>query len=133
MKRAGRMKAGLRKAVLVVDDHPSVREALRVMLESCGYDCVAVADGAAALAQLHAAHFDVVITDYEMPNMNGLELLDSLSSTRTGPPQPVILHTGNVNDTLLRRAMTAGAYDVLPKPAEAAEVIATVRQAMQGR
>lgn len=127
------MEARSRKKVLVVDDHPSVREALRLMLESCGYDCVAVADGAAALAQLDATRFDVVITDYDMPNMNGLELLDSLSSTRTGPPQPVILHTGNVNETLVRRAMTAGAYDVLPKPAETAEVIATVKQAMQGR
>lgn len=133
MKVAERKNARRRKTVLVVDDHPSVREALRLVLASCGYDCVAVGDGAAALAQLRAAHFDLVITDYEMPNMNGLELLDSLSAARRGPAQPVILHTANKNDTLVRRAMTAGAFDVLPKPAEAAEVIATVRQAMRGR
>ncbi len=127
------MDAGFRKKVLVVDDHPSVREALRLLLESRGYECVPVADGAEALAQLNAAHFDLVITDYDMPNMNGLELLVSLSSTGTGPLQPVILHTGHVNETLVRRAMTAGAYDVLPKPSEAAEMIATVEQAVRGR
>ena len=103
------------------------------MLESCGYECVPVADGAEALVQLSAEHFDVIITDYEMPNMNGLELLRSLASTRPRPSQPVILHTGNANESLIQRAMTAGAYDVLPKPAEAAEVIATVEQAMKGR
>ncbi len=102
------------------------------MLESCGYECVPVADGAEALTQLNAEHFDLVITDYEMPNMNGLELLASLSSTRTRRSQPVILYTGNMNETLIQQAMTAGAYDVLPKPAEAAEVIATVEQAMRG-
>ncbi len=133
MRTFERTDASARKRVLVVDDHPSVREALRLVLQSCGYECVPVADGAEALEQLSAAHFDVVITDYEMPNMNGLELLRSLSSARPRPPQPVILHTGNANETLVQRAMTAGAYDVLPKPAEAAEVIATIEQAMKGR
>ncbi len=133
MRTFERTDASARKRVLVVDDHPSVREALRLVLQSCGYECVPVADGAEALEQLSAAHFDVVITDYEMPNMNGLELLRSLSSSRPRPPQPVILHTGNANETLIQRAMTAGAYDVLPKPAEAAEVIATIEQAMKGR
>lgn len=117
----------------MVDDHPSVREALRLMLESCGYECVPVADGAEALMRLSTRRFDVVITDYEMPNMNGLELLDFLSSAPTHDSQPVILHTGNANESLVRRAMMAGAYDVLPKPAEAAEVIATVEQAMRDR
>lgn len=127
------MDARSRKKVLVVDDHPSVREALRLMLESCGYDCVPVADGAAALAKLKAGHFDVVITDYAMPKMNGLELLDSLSCTLTRPAQPVIFHTGEMNETLVRRALTAGAFDVLPKPAEAAEMIAAVEQAVRSR
>lgn len=117
----------------MVDDHPSVREALRLMLECRGYECVPVADGAEALTQLNAGYFDVVITDYEMPNMDGLELLASLSSMQARPFRAVILHAGNMSETLALRARTAGAYDVLAKPAEAADVIATVEQAVRGR
>lgn len=124
---------GPRKKILVVDDHPSVREALRLLLESCGYDCVSVADGTEALTQLRAGRFDVIVTDYEMPNMNGLELLESLASGQTLPLQPVILHTGNRTEVLVKRAMSAGACDVLPKPAGPQEVIAALEHAMRGR
>lgn len=67
--------------VLVVDDHDGVRQGLLIALRHLGHHPVAAADGQEALDRLRTEHFDVLLTDLQMPGMNGLELLRTLEPT----------------------------------------------------
>lgn len=119
------------KQVLIVDDDHAVRMALRMVLESQGYCCDEVSDGTEALARLATAEFDLVMTDYQMPGMDGLQLLERLSESDGRPAQPVILHSGCLNDMVMRRARSAGAYGFLEKPFSATDVLRAVARAIE--
>lgn len=62
-----------RRAVLVIDDFPLAGTALSAVLESDGFEVTCCGDGASALAAASEKHFDIIITDYRMPVMNGVE------------------------------------------------------------
>jgi len=64
-----------KRQILVVDDNPSVRETLAMLLMSAGYDVIVAEDGFAALSQLRKTLPDVMVSDLEMPRMSGFELL----------------------------------------------------------
>jgi two-component system sensor histidine kinase and response regulator WspE len=73
-----RRQAGARKRVLVVDDSITVREVERQMLLRHGYEVETAVDGADGLAQLKAGRFDLLVTDVDMPRLNGIELVRAL-------------------------------------------------------
>jgi len=64
--------------ILVIDDNAAIRELLRLVLEEEGYEVIEAADGAEGLRRYQAEPTDLVITDLEMPGMDGLELLRAL-------------------------------------------------------
>lgn len=68
--------------VLHADDHPTVRESVKLRLERLGHQVLSVVDGDAALASAAAERFDVVITDHQMPGKNGLAVVQSLRAHR---------------------------------------------------
>ena len=100
--------------VLVTDDSCEVREMLFEALSSieCGVTCVK--DGLEALASLQAGPYDLLITDYHMPRLNGLALLRCLQAGNCCPPS--ILITGHNSPNVIVEAKQAGATFVLPKP-----------------
>ncbi|MEE2659770.1 MAG: sigma-54 dependent transcriptional regulator [Candidatus Latescibacterota bacterium] len=104
------------KRILVVDDDSYVRGATEEILIRKGYEVDTAADAAAALRQLEAVEYDLLLSDIKMPNMSGLELLEQVK-TRT-PDLTVILMTayGTVEDAV--HAMQAGAYDYIQKGSE---------------
>ncbi len=114
--------------VLVVDDTPSVRMVLRALLETHGCICEEAHDGDSALRCLEASSFDLIITDYRMPIMNGIEFLDRLSQRADLPHPPVVLHSSGLDKTLQERALKAGVRGFLVKPPERADVLSTVAQ-----
>ena len=69
------MSNASRPQILVVDDNPSVRETLAMLLVSAGYDVAVAEEGFAALSQLRKTLPDVIVSDLEMPRMSGFELL----------------------------------------------------------
>lgn len=80
------------KHVLVVDDGPELPKAIRLMLTvSGGYKIDIAAEGESALTKFDAGHYDVVITDYKMPWMDGLQLAAAIKER--SPRQPIILIT----------------------------------------
>ncbi|MGZ5182111.1 MAG: response regulator transcription factor [Ramlibacter sp.] len=111
--------------VLLVEDDPSMRAALRRTLDRRGLDVEACGDGREALARWLAAPPDVLVLDLTLPGLDGLEVL--LHARRAGLDTPVLLLTarGTVGDRVL--GLNAGADDYLPKPFDLDELEARVR------
>jgi CheY-like chemotaxis protein len=85
-----------RAKILVVDDEPMVREAMKLLLEHGGHEVEEVDGGEAALARLAEHEFDVVITDFSMPRMQGDQLVVRIREQR--PFQRVIMSTGFLDE-----------------------------------
>ncbi|MDT3777366.1 response regulator [Nitrospira sp. MA-1] len=113
-------------SILVVDDSVECRMILRIAIEREGYRCVEAADGVAALRVFQERTIDFIITDFEMPHMNGCEFLEVLSRAAISRP-PAVMITGNLEDSVRIRAMQAGALAVLSKPFEQKRILEMVR------
>jgi chemosensory pili system protein ChpA (sensor histidine kinase/response regulator) len=117
-----------RKHVLVVDDAISVRKTLSQLLGDAGYDVTTARDGFDALDTLIRRRADVVLTDLEMPNLNGLELTRRLRESRLWKALPVVMLTSRATHKHLRSAEEAGVDVFLTKPYEDGELLAEVRR-----
>ena len=119
------------KRILIVDDYETGRLALRLRLEMRGYTCQEVENGSAALRAIQTHHFDLVITDHEMPMMTGLELLQHLGKTQECQQPPVIFVTGHLTDDLREAAQRAGACAVLAKPYDDQELMIEIARILK--
>ena len=120
------------KRILLVDDDTAVRKVLRRCLEAHQYQCLEAEDGITALACFKQEQpIDLVITDNQMPNMTGIELLETLRETFPSDRLPIILHTGNITEKLQEQALRAGAYAVLGKPSDIREIMAMVERVFE--
>ncbi len=117
--------------VLIVDDEKTVRDALTQTLMLEDYDIVACEDGQQALEQLDANWEGIVITDINMPVMNGLQLLEKIKGL--DKDIPVVVLTGHGNISMAVEAMRYGAYDFLEKPFSGEVLVETVGRALEKR
>lgn len=116
--------------ILVVEDDASLREALMDTLELSGYAAHAAADGEQALAWMGKGTFGLVLSDVQMPGMDGHALLRSLKSR--WPEVPVLLMTAYGQIDMAVQAMREGAADYLPKPFEPDRLLAAVARYYRG-
>ncbi len=115
--------------VLVVDDHAAARESVSDVLRSTGYHVVCAESAARALGLLENDPFDVVITDLQMPGMDGLEFIRQISRRRL--PVQVLMITAHATITSAVEAMRAGAFDYLEKPFDITQLEQQVVRAIQ--
>jgi CheY-like chemotaxis protein len=101
------------RSVLLVDDHPEVRKGLRTLFEAKGFTCFEANDGAEALQQAGKLNPDIIILDFSMPVMNGLEAASRLNKIL--PNTPVIMFTMYASEGFARRAVAAGIAAVFSK------------------
>ena len=120
---------GLR--ILVVDDDASARSALKELFRSEGYEVDMAADGLLALERLAEQPPDLVVTDLDMPNMGGRELLRELQERNR--ELPVIVLTSAVELTSAVDAMRGGAADYLTKPVDFDALLVSVARAIEHR
>jgi len=123
-------QAQRRSRVLIVDDSLSVRRAIASLLEDQGYDTVLARDGLEAVKALDVQRPDVLITDLEMPNMNGLELAAHVRSRTELASLPVIMITSRSMDKHRRQALSAGVNVYLTKPYTDHELLQHVADAV---
>ncbi len=105
--------------VLIVDDSASMRKVIRRVLMLSGFDvgsCLEAGDGLEALEVLEREWMDVVVTDINMPNMNGEELLEKLSADAMRCSIPVLVVSTDRSDDRLKRMMALGARGYVTKP-----------------
>jgi nitrogen regulation protein NR(I) len=117
--------------VLIVDDETNIRRVLAAMLKRDGYEVTTAADGEQALAALHRAQIDVVVTDLVMPRMGGLDLLRQCATAH--PDLPVIMITAHGTVDTAVEAMKAGAFDYITKPFEQEELRKVIAKAARAR
>ena len=120
----------IKRHVLIVDDEPAVRRTVRGILESSGFECTESENGASALEWLEEHHTDVIIADYEMPIMNGLNLLERVQTTLNGNTPRVIMLSGVIEEKEKLKAIDLGAYAIIDKPCNFRELIVKVNEAI---
>ena len=119
--------------ILVVDDNAEFRRGLAKALRQHGYDVTEAGDGREAMVLLRGNPQDLVITDINMPEMDGIEVLNELRAT--GTPVPVIAISGGgrvPKAFLLGNASILGAVETIEKPFELAALLAAMERLLAG-
>ena len=117
--------------LLVVDDDPQVQFMLRTALTAKGFESAVVPSAEAALEQLRAEPFDLVLLDVLLEGMSGMEALPLI--LRLDPQLPVIIMTGHGSREMAFQAMKIGAYDFFEKPCKLEELMIVIRRALERR
>ncbi|MBJ6122357.1 response regulator [Sphingomonas mollis] len=102
--------------ILTVDDSPSLRMAIRIALTNAGYTVAEAGDGVEGLAQAAATRFDLIVTDLNMPNMDGLTMIRELRKQPAQAGVPIIFLTTESDAGMKAQAKAAGATGWLVKP-----------------
>jgi PAS domain S-box-containing protein len=120
------MSDSLFKHALVVDDEPSYRMLVEQFLSRSGYQCDSTPDAAAALQKLRSMDYDLVITDIQMPDKDGLQLMKEAKGQN--PALHFIVMTGHTERYSYSDIIEAGAADFLAKPFEMGELLAKIQR-----
>lgn len=108
------------KRILVIDDSATIRKAIRRILEKMGFAVAEAEDGSQALAVLGLdSSFDAILCDIDMPVMDGITFLSSVSAATKGNPPPVIMCTTHNSFEKIQQAMSLGAREYIMKPFDA--------------
>ena len=121
----------MKSRILVVDDEESIREFLEIMLKKEGYEVTTAEDGAKAKEILTKKSFDMVISDMQMPNVTGIELLRHVKDSYPDLVFMIITAFGTTETAV--EAMKLGAYDYLTKPFKIDEVRLNISNALRSK
>lgn len=114
--------------VLTVDDSASMRALLNHALTSNGFDVAQADDGQSALEWLQLNEVDVVITDINMPRLDGFGLIEALRNGTRHRDRPILVLTTESSDEKKNRARQMGATGWIVKPFDATKLVAAVRR-----
>lgn len=117
--------------ILLVDDDNDYLHLLSMLLKCEGFQVAAASDGIHALQLMRHINFSVMITDFSMPKMNGLELATKVKEQHSGTP--VVLVTGNAISDLIESAFVAGISNVLSKPLDLQRLLSVIRSLLWAR
>ena len=117
-----------RKRILVVDDEAVLRALFQEVLSDAGFDVATAPSGEAALTFVVGGRVDLVVTDFNMGGMNGLELLGRIKAVK--PSIPVILLTSHVAPNTALNALQGGAFWYLTKPVDVDLLVEKVQGAL---
>ena len=115
--------------ILVVDDEKSLREMLSILLERQGYKVKQATDGVAALSMAQENSYDLIISDIQMPKMNGIELLRQLRSQDNNVTMMMVTAFSSTEEAV--EAMKLGAYDYITKPFKNDEIRLVIKNALE--
>lgn len=115
-------------SILVVDDDSDVLEMADFFFKEAGVDVHCAENGAEALEKIQGKYFAVMLTDFNMPGMNGLELAEKVRAK--SPSTRIIMATGHPSRELTDLAVKAGITTVLAKPLQMEELLYTVKEAI---
>lgn len=106
----------MKKVVLVADDSATIRKFVSIALKLNGFDIITVSDGMEALEKLPMEKVNLIITDLNMPNMDGYELIRSIRSTEEYKELPIIILSSLSKNEEIEEGIKCGANSYLIKP-----------------
>ena len=116
------------KMVLTVDDSPSIRQMVSFTLKGAGYDVTEAADGKDGLNKARATQAQLVLTDQNMPEMDGLTLVKSLRALPQYASVPILMLTTESSDQMKSQGRAAGATGWLVKPFDPQKLLEVVKK-----
>lgn len=117
--------------VLVVDDSNSIRDMVSFTLKSAGYETVEAKDGMDGLNKAKTGTFDLVISDVNMPNMDGITLCQELRKLPTFKFTPILMLTTESSGDMKMKGKAAGATGWLVKPFNPEKLLATIKRVVR--
>jgi two-component system, chemotaxis family, chemotaxis protein CheY len=116
------------KTILAVDDSASIRQMVSFTLKSAGYDVIEAVDGMDGLDKAKAKNADLVLSDQNMPRMDGLTLIRNLRGLPQYKTVPILMLTTESSDAMKAQGRAAGATGWLVKPFDPQKLIEVVRK-----
>ena len=114
------------KTILIVDDSTSLRQVVGIALKGAGYDVIEACDGKDALGKLDGRKIHLIISDVNMPNMDGLTFVKAAKGLAAYKFTPVIMLTTEASDAKKQEGQAAGAKAWVVKPFQPAQMLAAV-------
>lgn len=117
-------------SILTVDDSPSIRVALKIALTNAGYSVAEAGNGAEGIEKAKASVFDLIITDLNMPVMDGLTMIEEMRRMPGQMGVPIVFLTTESDESLKARAKAAGATGWLTKPFDPDQLVRVAKKVL---
>lgn len=128
------MNSSRKIKILIVDDHSATRELVRAVLRgNDSYEIISAEDGHSALIMLSKERFDIIVCDWNMPNVTGLEVLKQVRDNPSTRYTPFIMLTAEAYRESVAAALEAGVTDYVAKPFTASILLAKIEKALSNR
>jgi len=114
------------KTILIVDDSPSIRQVVTIALKGAGYNVIEACDGVDALSKLTGVKIHLIITDVNMPNMDGITFVQEAKKLPAYKFTPMMMLTTEAGDDKKQQGKAAGAKAWLTKPFQPPTLMAAV-------
>jgi two-component system chemotaxis response regulator CheY len=114
------------KVIMIVDDSASLRQVVRIALSNAGYEVVEANDGKDALSKLGGQRYHLIISDVNMPNMDGIELLKAIKQHANYKFTPVLMLTTESGEAKKQEGQAAGAKAWIVKPFQPQQLLMAV-------
>ena len=111
-------QSSVEQKILLIDDSLSIRKFVGRMLETAGYEVDTAVDGEEGLRKASAKNYRLILTDLEMPKLNGYEVIQALRSRSQTQQTPIIVMTTRAGDKHRQMALNVGASSYIAKPVE---------------
>ena len=118
------------KSILIVDDSASIRQMLGFTLRSAGYEVDEAVDGRDGLGKAQRKSYQLVFTDQNMPNMDGLTLIKSLREMPSYRTTPILMLTTEAADSMKQQGRAAGATGWLVKPFDPPKLLEVTKKVL---
>ena len=118
-------------SILIVEDHPTMRDAMRLVLEEDGYEVEDATDGEAGIAAVRARPPDIVLLDLSIPVVSGAQVLETLKADPTTSGVLVVIVTATGEEGR-QRALSQGADGYITKPFSPIALLRTVERVLRG-
>ena len=116
--------------ILAVDDSKSMRQMVAMSLKSAGHDVTEAEDGAMALQAAKQGQYDLVVTDINMPNMNGIELIQALRALPNYKFTPILCLTTESSGDMKTKGKEAGATGWIVKPFSPEKLLSVINRVL---
>ncbi len=117
--------------ILIVDDDKTTRKLLNLFLKAKGYEVVTAENGLDAMEKLGTENINLVVTDMNMPYMDGIELTKNLRADDNWKNIPIVMVTTEADEDEKKKAVEAGVDDYLVKPANAEQITDSIKRILK--